>query len=164
MDSFLPFAPDAATCPAIEQCGATRIRIARDSGAAHRLDEAAGAERRRRELAPRFPVSPLPQRAACATTGACADGCRWRSAASGARDHDPLAQMRGGRGVEAPMPVVLLGALGGMATAGILGMFLGSTLLAVGYQILMGWVAAGPNADVVRDANTLQPPSCSAGE
>src|SRR4029453_2069127 len=35
-----------------------------------------------------------------------------------------------GRGVDAPMPVILLGALGGMATAGILGMFVGATLLA----------------------------------
>jgi predicted PurR-regulated permease PerM len=46
-----------------------------------------------------------------------------------------------GRGVEAPMPVILLGALGGMAVAGILGMFIGATLFALGYQIFMGWVA-----------------------
>ena len=51
-----------------------------------------------------------------------------------------------GRGVDAPMPVILLGALGGMATAGILGMFVGATLLALGYQIFMGWVAAKPDA------------------
>ena len=46
-----------------------------------------------------------------------------------------------GRGVDAPMPVILLGALGGMAAGGILGMFVGATLLALGYQIFMGWVA-----------------------
>jgi len=51
-----------------------------------------------------------------------------------------------GRGVDAPMPVILLGALGGMSTAGILGMFVGATLLALGYQIFMGWVAANANA------------------
>lgn len=51
-----------------------------------------------------------------------------------------------GRGVDAPMPVILLGALGGMAAAGILGMFVGATLLALGYQIFMGWVAANPEA------------------
>ncbi|MGO9018499.1 MAG: AI-2E family transporter [Syntrophobacteraceae bacterium] len=51
-----------------------------------------------------------------------------------------------GRGVDAPMPVILLGALGGMASAGILGMFVGATLLTLGYQIFMGWVAANPNA------------------
>lgn len=50
-----------------------------------------------------------------------------------------------GRGVDAPMPVILLGALGGMATAGILGMFVGATLLALGYQIFMGWVATKPD-------------------
>ncbi len=49
-----------------------------------------------------------------------------------------------GRGVDAPMPVILLGALGGMATAGILGMFVGATLLTLGYVIFMGWVAAKP--------------------
>ena len=51
-----------------------------------------------------------------------------------------------GRGVDAPMPVILLGALGGMAASGILGMFVGATLLALGYQIFMGWVAANPEA------------------
>lgn len=48
-----------------------------------------------------------------------------------------------GRGVDAPMPVILLGALGGMATAGILGLFVGAVLLALGYQIFMSWVHNG---------------------
>jgi predicted PurR-regulated permease PerM len=52
-----------------------------------------------------------------------------------------------GRGVDAPMPVILIGALGGMAAAGILGMFVGATLLALGYQIFMGWVAANRRVD-----------------
>ncbi len=46
-----------------------------------------------------------------------------------------------GRGVDAPMPVILLGALGGMVAAGLLGMFLGAVMLALGYQMFMGWVA-----------------------
>jgi len=54
-----------------------------------------------------------------------------------------------GRGVDAPMPVILLGALGGMVTAGILGMFVGATLLALGYQIFMAWVASNPDTPVV---------------
>ncbi|HKQ98958.1 MAG TPA: AI-2E family transporter [Candidatus Polarisedimenticolia bacterium] len=49
-----------------------------------------------------------------------------------------------GRGVEAPMPVILLGALGGMASGGILGMFVGATVLALGYQIFMRWVEGQP--------------------
>lgn len=48
-----------------------------------------------------------------------------------------LKPMMLGRGVDAPMPVVLLGALGGMVNGGILGMFLGATLLAMGYQLFM---------------------------
>ena len=63
-----------------------------------------------------------------------------------------------GRGVEAPMPVILLGALGGMATGGILGMFVGATLLALGYQIFMGWVAANPDAGPAR-AESDPPPA-----
>ena len=51
-----------------------------------------------------------------------------------------------GRGVDAPMPVILLGALGGMAAAGILGLFAGAVLLALGYQIFMAWVDANPEA------------------
>ena len=45
-----------------------------------------------------------------------------------------------GRGVEVPMPVILLGALGGMVSGGIIGMFVGAALLAVGYQIFMDWI------------------------
>lgn len=63
--------------------------------------------------------------------------------ASGALDN-VLKPLVLGRGVDAPMPVVLIGALGGMAAAGILGMFVGATLLALAYQIFMGWVADNP--------------------
>jgi predicted PurR-regulated permease PerM len=45
------------------------------------------------------------------------------------------------------MPVMLLGALGGMASGGILGMFVGATLFALGHQIFMGWVSDNPNPD-----------------
>ena len=58
-----------------------------------------------------------------------------------------------GRGVDAPMPVVLLGALGGLATSGILGMFIGATLLTLGYQIFMWWVAENPDVVAVESAS-----------
>ncbi len=64
-----------------------------------------------------------------------------------------------GRGVDAPMPVILLGALGGMAAAGILGMFVGATLLALGYQLFMGWVAANRDAEAAR-----QPPYTNSAD
>ena len=49
-----------------------------------------------------------------------------------------------GRGVDVPMPVILLGALGGMVTAGMIGLFIGAVLLALGYQIFMEWVDQEP--------------------
>lgn len=52
-----------------------------------------------------------------------------------------------GRGVDAPMPVVLMGALGGMAASGILGMFIGATMLSIGYRIFMAWVDEGLAAE-----------------
>lgn len=46
-----------------------------------------------------------------------------------------------GRGLDVPMPVVLIGALGGMMSGGILGMFIGAAFLSAGYQVFMKWVA-----------------------
>jgi predicted PurR-regulated permease PerM len=37
--------------------------------------------------------------------------------------------------------VILIGALGGMISAGFIGLFIGAVVLAVGYQIFMQWVA-----------------------
>ena len=61
-----------------------------------------------------------------------------------------------GRGVDAPMPVILIGALGGMISSGFIGLFIGAVVLAVGYQIFMGWVnndltpVAETNTDVAK--------------
>jgi predicted PurR-regulated permease PerM len=52
-----------------------------------------------------------------------------------------------GRGVEAPMPIILLGALGGMVAAGLVGLFVGGVLLALGYVIFMDWVASAEIED-----------------
>ncbi|MDX1403286.1 MAG: AI-2E family transporter [Woeseiaceae bacterium] len=45
-----------------------------------------------------------------------------------------------GRGVEIPMLVILLGAIGGMIHSGIIGLFTGAVVLAIGYQILLAWM------------------------
>ena len=62
-----------------------------------------------------------------------------------------------GRGVDVPMLVVLIGAIGGMVTGGITGLFVGAVMLALGYTIFMEWVdsrtdagAAPPPAEPVR--------------
>ena len=45
-----------------------------------------------------------------------------------------------GRGMEIPMLVILLGAIGGAILSGIIGLFLGAVILALGYEILKSWM------------------------
>lgn len=45
-----------------------------------------------------------------------------------------------GRGMEIPMLVILLGAIGGAIWAGIIGLFVGAVVLALGYTILCAWM------------------------
>lgn len=45
-----------------------------------------------------------------------------------------------GRGVDIPMLVVLLGAIGGMLAFGILGLFVGAVVLALSYKLMMAWL------------------------
>jgi predicted PurR-regulated permease PerM len=45
-----------------------------------------------------------------------------------------------GRGVETPMVVILLGAIGGMIVSGIVGLFIGPVVLAVSYEVFIEWV------------------------
>ncbi len=62
------------------------------------------------------------------------------------------------RGLDTPMLVILLGAIGGMIMAGIIGLFVGAVVLSITYTIFMAWVnekneeigsteAAGPPAE-----------------
>ncbi len=64
-----------------------------------------------------------------------------------------------GRGVDAPMPVILLGALGGMVVGGFIGLFLGAVVLAIGYQLFMGWVAEGTHESPAEAAEAEASPA-----
>ncbi len=55
-----------------------------------------------------------------------------------------LKPMMLGRGVAVPMPVILLGAIGGMITSGIVGLFVGAVILALWYKLFTVWMK---NAD-----------------
>ena len=46
-----------------------------------------------------------------------------------------------GRGVETPMLVILIGAIGGAVAMGIVGLFIGAVILALGYELLIAWMA-----------------------
>jgi predicted PurR-regulated permease PerM len=49
-----------------------------------------------------------------------------------------------GRGLEVPMPVILIGVIGGVLADGLLGLFVGPVLLAVAYVLLMEWLRQRP--------------------
>jgi predicted PurR-regulated permease PerM len=49
-----------------------------------------------------------------------------------------------GRGVEVPMPVILMGVIGGMIVDGLVGLFVGPVLLAVSYVLLLEWLRQRP--------------------
>ncbi|GAL07112.1 hipothetical membrane protein [Photobacterium aphoticum] len=51
-----------------------------------------------------------------------------------------LKPMLMGRGVDVPMPVILIGAIGGMIAAGIIGLFVGAVVLAIWYELFTTWM------------------------
>lgn len=53
-----------------------------------------------------------------------------------------------GHGLEVPMPVILLGVIGGVMAYGLVGLFIGAVLLAVGYVLLKEWLDSPATEDV----------------
>jgi Predicted permease len=47
-----------------------------------------------------------------------------------------------GRGLDLPMAVVFFGAIGGMIYSGVIGLFVGAVVLALGYKLFLSWLAA----------------------
>ena len=60
-----------------------------------------------------------------------------------------LKPMLMGRGVDIPMLVILIGAIGGMMLSGIIGLFVGAVVLAIIYTLFMSWME-----DSASEANT----------
>jgi predicted PurR-regulated permease PerM len=52
-----------------------------------------------------------------------------------------------GRGAGVPMLVIVIGAIGGMLSSGIIGLFVGAVVLAVGYELFAAWVRNEPGAN-----------------
>jgi predicted PurR-regulated permease PerM len=59
-----------------------------------------------------------------------------------------LKPMLIGHGLEVPMPVILLGVIGGVMAYGLIGLFFGAVILAVGYVLFYEWLGQ-PSADGV---------------
>jgi len=53
-----------------------------------------------------------------------------------------------GRGMSIPMIVILLGAIGGMLMSGIIGLFVGAVVLAIGYELMIDWLDQIPEGGV----------------
>jgi predicted PurR-regulated permease PerM len=69
-----------------------------------------------------------------------------------------LKPMMIGHGLEVPMPVILLGVIGGVMAFGLVGLFIGAVVLAVGYVLFGEWVGkAAPGTEKVE-------PSPSSGK
>jgi predicted PurR-regulated permease PerM len=47
------------------------------------------------------------------------------------------------------MLVILLGAIGGMLLSGIIGLFVGAVVLALGYELMMDWLSHTPENEEV---------------
>ena len=50
-----------------------------------------------------------------------------------------------GMGVDIPMLVLLVGALGGMLLSGIIGLFIGAVVVAISYKLMMSWIHENHN-------------------
>lgn len=59
-----------------------------------------------------------------------------------------------GRGVNVPMLVILLGAIGGMILSGIVGLFVGAVILALGYTLFRAWILADEPAQIESPSDT----------
>jgi predicted PurR-regulated permease PerM len=74
-----------------------------------------------------------------------------------------------GRGAGVPMLVIVMGAIGGMMTSGIIGLFVGAVVLAVGYELFVAWVkgaegTVAATAPATGAVSSIPPAPSVAGE
>jgi len=60
-----------------------------------------------------------------------------------------------GRGVNVPMAVIFVGAIGGFLASGIIGLFIGSVILVLGYELLLDWLELDGEAVSAENAITV---------
>lgn len=69
-----------------------------------------------------------------------------------------------GRGIRVPMLVILVGAIGGLLAAGIIGLFLGPVAMALAYELLTAWLADQPEAgEAASPPDPAAPPEHRSG-
>ncbi len=60
-----------------------------------------------------------------------------------------------GRGLDIPMLIILIGAIGGMLVSGIIGLFVGPVVLALGYTLFIDWLKEGREQSAQEAADTV---------
>lgn len=60
-----------------------------------------------------------------------------------------------GRGVDVPTLIIFVGAIGGFLNAGIIGLFIGAVVLALGYKLFRAGLAQDSMPDTAVDAGEL---------
>ena len=56
-----------------------------------------------------------------------------------------------GRGSSAPVPVILIGAIGGLLLHGVIGLFVGAVVFSTGYRLFGVWIAQNPDAGLEQE-------------
>ena len=70
-----------------------------------------------------------------------------------------------GRGVQVPMAIIFVGAIGGFLAHGIIGLFVGSVVLALGYTLFRAWLRESRESEPAADAPaTANSPATRPGE
>ena len=54
-----------------------------------------------------------------------------------------------GHGLKTPMPVILIGVIGGLIVHGMIGVFIGPIVLAIAWELVEAWMRNPPDDDVV---------------
>ncbi|MCB1766576.1 MAG: AI-2E family transporter, partial [Candidatus Competibacteraceae bacterium] len=54
-----------------------------------------------------------------------------------------------GQGVDVPMAVIFVGAIGGFLSSGIIGLFVGAVVLVLGYKLFLAWLYPTPEVQAV---------------
>lgn len=69
-----------------------------------------------------------------------------------------------GRGVKVPMLVVFIGAIGGLISIGLIGLFLGGVVFTIGYEIFRAWLNPPDAADSATTDTAAADTSTAAGD
>ena len=51
------------------------------------------------------------------------------------------------RGLSTPMPVILIGVIGGALAHGLIGLFIGPIVLSIAWQLLVAWMREGTDGE-----------------